>query len=148
MDRRAVFAVSASFLAVSLSTSHLAAQTRLPGTIACWTTHPGRGLYLVNPDGSNVRYIAPMDDVYYGPRLSPDRTMLAYIRKVENSSDVFVCDLDGEETNITNESGPYDTASWSADGKRLLVGVSPVPTYPPRSEPDCRLSRTSCLRGK
>jgi len=98
-----------------------------PGIIAFYWPHDTGGLFLVNPDGSGLRRVGMVANIMRGPSISPDRTRLAYVRLVSQQmggpwlTDVFVCDLNGVERNITNRPGTYQGVQWSPDGQRILA---------------------------
>lgn len=60
------------------------------------------------------------------PRWSPDGTHLAFLRKVENISQVAVMPIDGGEASVITDFplGVTGAAEWSPDGSSLaVVGV-------------------------
>ena len=88
--------------------------------------HPA-GVYFVNPDGSNLKYI--MNDVNL-MGVSPDAKQLLY----DLGDGLYTCDVDG--TNIKtiinyNKSNInyLINASWSADGQQIFLSNADYPLH-------------------
>jgi TolB protein len=80
----------------------------------------GSGIYLMDPDGSDVRCLVdtPGEDVW--PAWSPEGTELAFTSDLDGDDDLYVVKADGSRlTRLTdgalNEYGPV----WSPDGLRI-----------------------------
>lgn len=87
------------------------------------TRDRGRDLYVMNPDGSNLRHLADHVAVYSssGRALvwSPDGSQLAFASATGNSSDISVVDYDGRNLRRLTH-GSYNFApAWSPDGSRI-----------------------------
>jgi Tol biopolymer transport system component len=83
------------------------------------------GLYTINPDGTGMQSVLSTTGLIFGPRISPDRTLLAYTRSAgQPVSDIFVYDMTrGAERNITNSPASYFSVSWYPDGEWVLAKV-------------------------
>ena len=97
-------------------------------------------VFVANVDGTDVRQIteSPMDG--YGPRWSPDGSMLAFQGRNGATSelgDLFVVDVaTGDRTRITNlEPNSYDpwflSPSFTADGRSILFQLPRGPGRTP-----------------
>jgi Tol biopolymer transport system component len=85
------------------------------------------GVYSVNPDGSNLKYI--MSDVDF-MGISPDAKHLLY----SLGDGLYTCDLDGTNIktiiNYANSNLNYFTgASWSADGEQIFLSNADYPAH-------------------
>jgi Tol biopolymer transport system component len=127
---RMALVTSAAMLAICLlalveTTNTAEAKDSLPenGKIAFESFPPGRAgrIYTVEPDGSNVRQLIPVDGT---PKWSPDGTELL----LDSSTETAVMSADGsnmriisnatlDEADPTWPAGAYPT--WSADGTRV-----------------------------
>ena len=84
----------------------------------------GRGLYVMAPDGTNVRRISTLTSRGNGflvPVWSPDGKRLAYASETGGSDpferDIWVVGLDGAaEVDISNDPGDESDPAWSPDG--------------------------------
>jgi cytoskeletal protein RodZ len=83
----------------------------------------GRGVYLANADGKNVRRVGP-EGIAAVPSWSPDGSVLAFARAEDDRPQVWnLWTLDvptGELQQITREGYPLPVgASWFPDGRRI-----------------------------
>ena len=83
------------------------------------------GIYLMDPDGSNVEPLVDNSGVYEtDPVWSPDGSHIAYAATAADGSNqgaVFVVDLDGGEPVQVTNAAPFGLV-WSPDGALLAVG--------------------------
>jgi Tol biopolymer transport system component len=80
------------------------------------------GIYRMNPDGSNVQRLTPMNANAMFPMISPDGTQVAFEMYSDEFSqfDIYTMSLDGSNImRITNAVGHEGGASWSPDGRYL-----------------------------
>ena len=96
--------------------------------VARFSSNKPTQLCTINVDGSDLRVLADLNQIYYWmirPDWSPDGTRIAFIDKTPTNGtyDVFTIHPDGSGlTNLTNtpewhEYGP----SWSPTGNRILI---------------------------
>jgi Tol biopolymer transport system component len=87
----------------------------------------GRGLFIVNVDGSDLRQVTNAGNEDGQPMWSPDGTRIAFTRCERESYpdsfrppfNIFVIDADGSNlTRITN-TGENSEPAWSPDGTKL-----------------------------
>ena len=84
----------------------------------------GRGfrVYLMDADGTNVQDFSKTDNAmgYAYPAWSPDGKKIAYAELVNNDTELFVRDLDGQnKKQLTRLGGQNSLAAWSPDGKKI-----------------------------
>ncbi|HXU81184.1 MAG TPA: hypothetical protein VN914_07290, partial [Polyangia bacterium] len=120
---------------VSLSDSDRAAQqavaAKLKGTIVWSSARLGNhDLFLMNPDGSNVRQITKGDNVDWFPRFSPDGSKILFCRSKKGWVYERDANSDGKwdlwtvTPEGTNEEKVVDNASWGSwvsDGEIVYV---------------------------
>lgn len=77
-------------------------------------------VYLMEPDGTNVRQVT-FDGGYDGtPALSPDRDWLAFTTRRNGDWEIYLLNVEGGElSNLTNHPGEDLGPSWSPDGSML-----------------------------
>ncbi len=89
----------------------------IPGT----AVPSGHGIYLIRPDGRDLRLVKPGVN---NARFSPTENRLAITEFCEAPSTVVIADLDaGTSKTIATFTGIVTNTAWSPDGDRLLVGV-------------------------
>ncbi|HET8650572.1 MAG TPA: hypothetical protein VFL95_11055 [Gemmatimonadales bacterium] len=80
-------------------------------------------LYLVQPDGSNLRRILDGAGTRYGVTWAPDRNRLAYVfsrsGKV-NESELRIVNADGTGDHAILGPGTYSNPAWAPGGSRIL----------------------------
>ena len=99
------------------------------GHIAFWSSQDGNGeIYLMDPDGSNMKNLTnhPAND--QGPKWSPDGSKIAFYTDrdylsadpKEHSTEIYVMNADGSNpTRITNSFTIDAWPSWSPDGSKI-----------------------------
>jgi hypothetical protein len=91
------------------------------GAIAFVREVGNRGIWLVRPNGDEQRLTVRQED--YGPAWSPDGTRIAFVRFHADGSDVYVMCADGSHVRaLTPGDGHYGAASWSPDGRGIVLG--------------------------
>ena len=89
-------------------------------------------IYLINPDGTDLRRVTNHDGVDQAPSWSPDNTKLAFssTRDGDHVYDIFIIDISHyteEEGNIPQQLTFDDTLDidpdWSPDGQYLVYGA-------------------------
>jgi Tol biopolymer transport system component len=80
-------------------------------------TQSGGGIYIINPDGTGLRYITHGID----PQLSPDGTQITFTRW-EPSYELFTINVDGTGEKAWGGQAlrQIKSPTWSLDGSRLL----------------------------
>jgi len=79
-------------------------------------TRNGGDIYVINADGTGLRRVTRGLD----PQLSPDGSQIAFTRW-ENGFDLYTINTDGtNETFRYGNKAKMKSASWSADGTRLI----------------------------
>jgi Tol biopolymer transport system component len=117
-----LFAAIASLLIFGQPVS--AAALPLPtGSHIVFQTSSGGAIYIVNPDGSGLRYLTTGMD----PALSPDGRQVAFTRWDGGSGDgalgsVWVINIDGTgERKVEGAVRQPKSPTWSPDGTQLVV---------------------------
>lgn len=96
-------------------------------TIAFHGSHVGVGdaleIFLINPDGSNLRKLTSNTWSDIRPDWSPDGRKLAFVISRDGSRDIFIMNADGSDVvQLTNGDSAafHNSPDWSPDGKRIL----------------------------
>ena len=95
------------------------------GVIVYWSSDPFPSIWAVRPDGSHAYRVLRNQQNAKRPRLSPDRTWVAFDgappgKRVMSDFDIQVVRLDGSGLHTLTTSADWDTdAHWSPDGSRL-----------------------------
>ena len=95
------------------------------GALIAYTAgHPTPSLYVMSPDGSNVRRLTPPDAtllINWGSLWSPDGSRLAFVgRGAGGSRQVQVVSRDGGDVlNLTEGTDDKGAPAWSPDGTEL-----------------------------
>ena len=92
------------------------------------TATPPREVHVVPAEGGEPRRLTELGVDAGGLAWSPDGTRLAFTadtrQRDEHSyerSDLWVAELSGTVTRLTDDEYTYSSPSWSADGKRIVV---------------------------
>ncbi len=96
-------------------------------------------IWLMNPDGSDLRQLTNGENGESSPRWSPDGKSIAFVANRGDGSQLFTIAVDGGEAQqVTSISTGVSTPVWSPDGKTLM--------FSSRVFPDCRSD--SCNKAK
>lgn len=79
---------------------------------------PNAGLYLVRPDGSDIRRLTdfPVVTIVW----SPDSSQIAFVGNCESNCDIYVVDIGKLKIRQLTHNGLIDTyPAWSPDGQKL-----------------------------
>jgi TolB protein len=82
----------------------------------------GLGIYLCNPDGTNIRRIQKLTNTigHVHPIWSPNAKLIAYTDRVGKSHEIFVLGPDGENMRQLTAIGSNNIyPNWSTDGKKV-----------------------------
>lgn len=126
-------AVTATPAVTAAATATVAADPSLPptvvpvgaGGIVFVQRGATPGLAVVQPDGSGLRLLLPGAGLS-GPRWSPDRSHIAYLRGSGPQADLWVVPADGNGARqLTNTPGVGESdVRWSPDGTTLAYARS------------------------
>ncbi|MFY9558375.1 MAG: winged helix-turn-helix domain-containing protein, partial [Blastocatellia bacterium] len=101
-------------------------------TIAFWSNRDGKNeIYVMDPDGSNVRRLTNNladDDV---PRWSPDSRKIVFDSERDGNKEIYVMDADGgNQTRLTRNDAIDSAATWSPDGSKIAFSSNRDNSYP------------------
>jgi TolB protein len=110
-----------------------AAAPAAKGNTIVFQTASGGPIYVMNANGSNLRYLTSGID----PALSPDGRQVAFTRWMGNSTgvlgDLWVINTDGSgERKVTGEVQQPKSPTWSADGKTITLNIQRGSSISPR----------------
>jgi TolB protein len=78
-------------------------------------------IFLINPDGSDVRCISNSAGNDRDPSWSPDGTMIAYASERDGNSQIYLMQADGSnQIRLTQNQFKDNNPSWSPDGKQII----------------------------
>jgi uncharacterized protein YraI len=103
------------------------------GNTIVFQTASGGPIYVMNADGSNLRYLTNGID----PALSPDGKQVAFTRWSGSSTgvlgDLWVINTDGSgERKVEGEVQQPKSPIWSADGKTIILNIQRGTSDSPR----------------
>ena len=110
-------AVTVAAAALLVAAAQGAAPPRLAGTIAFARSGAGHGIWLVRPDGSNLRRIANVGGAY-GLAWSEDGTRLLFGRSGGGGSGIWIVNRDG--SGLVHVSGGSQP-TWAPGGRIAWV---------------------------
>ena len=74
-------------------------------------------IYLMNPDGTDIRRLTKNISEDLSPAWSPDGQNLAFATKRDGNWEIYIMDRDGENpVNLTKHGAADHSPSWSPDG--------------------------------
>jgi len=88
-------------------------------------------IWLVSPDGADLKQLTTGESDKQSPRWSPDGGMIAYIDNVEG--DLQLCAVpssDGRPRVLIGVKGVHNHPAWSPDGRHILVSHSSPSSCP------------------
>ena len=123
-----VLAVLASLLTTS-SGAGAAVAPGANGLIACEGFRDGDAeVYVMNPDGSGVRYLTDNAVRDGDPAWSPDGRQISFESFRDGSSEAYVMDSDGGDVRrLTFAPGEDRGTSWAPDGERIVFHSTRAP---------------------
>jgi Tol biopolymer transport system component len=141
--RLTVFALlaGAAMTFATASAASLAASGHRAGTIAFLRLVPGPGfggqLFVVRPDGSQLRRVTPPSTTVYSYAWSPDGRLIAYI---DQRLSLWLVRPNGTGRRLLLPTSRLSSLglSWSPDGKKIAV-VSPGRNANQRTAAPCTL---------
>ena len=78
-------------------------------------------LYLMSPDGSDVRDLTPSMKDCRNPSFSPDGSKIVFYSAATGNEEIYVMKADGSGiTNLTKNPAGDIHPHWSPDGKKIL----------------------------
>ncbi len=87
-------------------------------------------IYLMDPDGNNIRRVTSDTAVDERASLSPDGTSIAFVSNRSGNRDIYVMSLDGTGlVNLTDDPADDDAPRWSPDGTRLAFASNRLGNY-------------------
>ncbi|MEN8260854.1 MAG: hypothetical protein ABFS02_09755, partial [Pseudomonadota bacterium] len=80
---------------------------------------PDNDIYLVRPDGSDLRRLTSTPEPELYPDWSPDSQRLVFQRNDVDGSHLEMITVDGNETRLTSLQGRDQEPAWSPDGSMI-----------------------------
>jgi Tol biopolymer transport system component len=136
----------AVLLAVVAQASASAGGARRSGWILYWREDPWPSIWALAPDASQGKRILGNTQNAKRPRLSPDRSWVAFDgtppgKRVMSDFDIQLVHLDGTGLHTVTDAAAWDTdAQWSPDGEWLSF------TRTPPSPMNCNLASVWIVR--
>jgi Tol biopolymer transport system component len=78
-------------------------------------------LWLVDPDGQNLRQLTPATVDAANPEWSPDGRTILFIPSGPDPQDIYTIRPDGSDLRRLTRDGLSTSATWTADGRILFV---------------------------
>jgi TolB protein len=77
-------------------------------------------IFLMDPDGGNVRPVVTSDAVDQTPVLSPDGTTIAFVSDRDGRNAIYLVNIDGTGLHrLTGDTFPEADPAWSPDRQKL-----------------------------
>jgi TolB protein len=123
MGARAAAAALALAVALALPGGAKAGFPGRDGLIAFTRTVGGeRGqVYVVRPDGSDLRQLTHRRNGAGGASWSPDGRRIAFGARAHGELHIFVKRLGGRTRRITPRGANFSTMAWSPDGRKIVT---------------------------
>jgi Tol biopolymer transport system component len=78
-------------------------------------------LYVMNPDGTEVRDLTPSSKDCRNPSFSPDGSRIVFYSEMSGNDEIYVMSADGSGLrNLTNHPARDIHPHWSPDGKKIV----------------------------
>jgi dipeptidyl aminopeptidase/acylaminoacyl peptidase len=82
------------------------------------------GLYVINPDGTDLARLPDNTSYKIGPEWSPDGSKVAFLSYRDGNREIYVMNADGTgQTRLTNNTMIKVNPAWSPDGSRIAFGL-------------------------
>ncbi len=107
-----------------------ARQTMSPEAGTSWTV---AAIYVVDPDGGNLRRVTPIGFSAFDPGWSPDGSLLVFTGSADQivaNADVWTIDLGGSSVKALTNDAISAWPNWTADGRVAFIRQAggPAPT--------------------
>jgi TolB protein len=91
-------------------------------TFTSYDTNGQRGIYQMNPDGSNVHMVRSNA---FDASVSPDKSRIAFVSGSGGYYDIYVMNENGENVQKITDNNAYNfSPTWSPDGQKLAYLTS------------------------
>jgi Tol biopolymer transport system component len=88
---------------------------------SCWSSGCNKDIFVVNPDGTNLRNLTESNSDDWWFEWSPDGTRIVYEGKRDGMTDLYVVNIQTRETlQLTDMPEDEWAGPWSPDSSRLL----------------------------
>jgi len=81
-----------------------------------------RDIYVINPDGTQLRQLTKHPAEDHAPAWSPDGQKIAFFSSRNNKGGIYLMDADGSNLEELTDGGE-DYPSWSPDGSQIAFSV-------------------------
>lgn len=83
-------------------------------------------IYVMKPDGTDVRNLSQNPGQDYNPGWSPDGSRIAFVSDRDGNPEIYVMSADGTNVQrLTNNQWFDDAPTWSPDGSRIAWNSRP-----------------------